>query len=748
MLVFLSRYQWPLLFSAIAIAYPALCLLVGDIIPVKDGLGYDGDRWAQYAQRIRPWMLTRRIDAYSFQKSLSWFILGGSYWVIGKFSTAFAEAMQTFNVTIALVSYWIANSICLAGTAFLWKGILDDVKVREPVALLSYFLLFVSVGNLRMPAFYVTISDVQMTLVGTLALYLFIKSRQSWLLPLGFLSGFVRAGLPEAVALLVLFPRRQPAPSQDASRQDRSRGWFGAATAAFAVVAIAATSIWYIEHLQRFTVAGHLLWVSVLILCVYVGTALYFLLRGLPIADLRPRLADVGKAVLVVLPVAIVLKLVASPSVLPPMDFIREVVGTGTYFPGVSLVAMVVYYGPGFLLLILLFPRCAKAAERFGPGLLAFLSLGICMTMFSESRIAAVYVPAFLFVVTLVLSDMRELARWGYYATAALCVLFSKIWLPMRWSDSYSETFSRFPEQLYFMNFGPYMSVQTFALQTAACVVAMLILAHWLYDLRIVARAMRVVLSPYKWPLLFSAIVIFYPALCIASGDIIPVRAGLGYDGAAWAKAAQTVGLWMLDGSIDAYTFQKSSTWFILGATYWVVGTLSPAFADFMRGNFNVPVALISFWLLNSICLAGSAFLWKCILDELKVREPAALLSYFLLFVSVGNLRMAAFYVTISDVQMTLVGTLALYLFIKSRQLWLLPVGFLSGFVRSGCRSLSRCWSYSRGAMLPLRESGSVVGSRPRARHSPWSRLRLPASGTATACGSLLPPLISSGCPR
>jgi hypothetical protein len=56
----------------------------------------------------------------------------------------------------------------------------------------------------------------------------------------------------------------------------------------------------------------------------------------------------------------------------------------------------------------------------------------------------------------------------------------------MRWSDSYSTvTYAGFPEQLYFMNFGPYMSMQTFSLQAAACVVAMLVLACWLYESRI-----------------------------------------------------------------------------------------------------------------------------------------------------------------------------------------------------------------------------------------------------------------------
>ena len=102
-------------------------------------------------------------------------------------------------------------------------------------------------------------------------------------------------------------------------------------------------------------------------------------------------------------------------------------------------------------------------------------------------------------MVTLVLSEMRELARWGYYVTAALCVLFSKIWLPMAWGQYGSEgaaTYAQFPEQLYFMNFGAYMTAQTFMLQAAVCVVALLVLACWLYEIRIAQFAAR--LRPAK----------------------------------------------------------------------------------------------------------------------------------------------------------------------------------------------------------------------------------------------------------
>src|SRR5262245_45131233 len=162
--VALGRYTWPLVFSAIAVVYPLLTIWYGDIIPVNGGVGYDGDRWGRYAQNLRH-ALSGNIDAYSFQKSLVWFILAGAYRLIRQLSPAFRQATLTFSVTVAIVSYWIVNALCLIGTAFLWRSILEQLKIRPPVALLSYFLLFINVCNLRMPAFYVTIGDVQMTFV-------------------------------------------------------------------------------------------------------------------------------------------------------------------------------------------------------------------------------------------------------------------------------------------------------------------------------------------------------------------------------------------------------------------------------------------------------------------------------------------------------------------------------------------------------------------------------------------------------
>ena len=56
----------------------------------------------------------------------------------------------------------------------------------------------------------------------------------------------------------------------------------------------------------------------------------------------------------------------------------------------------------------------------------------------------------------------------------------------MAGAGAYGRKIARFPEQLYFMNFGPYMITQTFLWQMAAAVLATLILACWLFEDRIV----------------------------------------------------------------------------------------------------------------------------------------------------------------------------------------------------------------------------------------------------------------------
>jgi hypothetical protein len=493
---FVVEHRRPLIFAGLAILYPLVCILCGDLIPVNAGLGYDGARSAAFSQHVSKHLLNQVHGAYTFQKSLIWFLLGGIYWVIAQISPAFRSALavndmpemvqygMSANATIGIVSYWLVNSVCLATSIFLWERILRRLSIRGPVALLSYFLLFINVANLKMVSFYITISDVPLLLVGMSAIYFYLAVRQRALMTLGIISGFVRSGLPELNALLLLFPYRGVA-----VREHRPGALsVGAVLSGFAsIVLIASTLYWGVIKREVLVQDGLLgaRWLAAPILCCYVAVGLFILVRPLALFDLIPKLGDLVRGAAVLATVAVLLKIFASPSDLEKFEFFHRSVLTGLIFPGLSLVAHVVYFGPAILLILLLWSRLSAVAQEFGTGFVAVLALGLFLSINSESRTLTQYLPAFTIALSIALARMPNLPRWGMIATAILCVAFSKVWLPMAGPTRlYDGQHYAFPEQLYFMNFGPWMSLQSYLWQTAAVLGAALILVAWLYGPR------------------------------------------------------------------------------------------------------------------------------------------------------------------------------------------------------------------------------------------------------------------------
>jgi hypothetical protein len=144
-----------------------------------------------------------------------------------------------------------------------------------------------------------------------------------------------------------------------------------------------------------------------------------------------------------------------------------------------------VYFGPAILLMLLIWPRVSAAARELGVGFVVFLTLGLCVSLNSESRVITQYIPGFALALSLALSRMPDLPRWGWGATGIFCVAFSKVWMSMSGPDRiFSGKFFEFPEQRYFMNFGPWMSLQTYLIQGAAALAVALVLALWLYGPR------------------------------------------------------------------------------------------------------------------------------------------------------------------------------------------------------------------------------------------------------------------------
>jgi hypothetical protein len=134
----------------------------------------------------------------------------------------------------------------------------------------------------------------------------------------------------------------------------------------------------------------------------------------------------------------------------------------GDALPLVFLVALVVYFGPVVGVVLLRWREVSGRLAGLGPGPALAAGLGIALSLNSQSRWVLVLVP--LFVVGAVLAvDEVGISQRGLIVFAGLSLLFSKVWL---WIPDLTATnLETWPNQWYFMSFGPWMSPLGYAIQ-------------------------------------------------------------------------------------------------------------------------------------------------------------------------------------------------------------------------------------------------------------------------------------------
>ena len=139
------------------------------------------------------------------------------------------------------------------------------------------------------------------------------------------------------------------------------------------------------------------------------------------------------------------------------------------------IVSHAVYYGPVFLILLLLWRRVAHSTVEFGAGFLFVVAIFSILSVFSESRFTFMLWP---FIVTIVCKVVSEasLPRVTQICVAISAVGFSKVWLTMNqgpWPKPDLVALFEWPKSVYFSSLGPWMSVGNYIVQ--GTIVALLI---------------------------------------------------------------------------------------------------------------------------------------------------------------------------------------------------------------------------------------------------------------------------------
>ena len=263
----------------IRVAAAALGLLLaslasGDLIPTRDGFGYDGFVYATWVQSLSVDEFTRngklpigvRVNSYRASRVLPSLALHYAFRATGKEPT-------TENV---ITAFRALNLLMITLGVYWWCRAANELAVGDGGMWLGGIALVVSYMNLKMPLYYPTLTDSTAFGVGALMLLLYMRGRTGWLIPLVLAGAFIWPTFPFFGALLIAFPRSESETSTSGS------AWLpNACAAVIALAAVGYTIYLLISGYEIKATPVEVMWIVSPLSVAIVGLYLFFAMRPL-----------------------------------------------------------------------------------------------------------------------------------------------------------------------------------------------------------------------------------------------------------------------------------------------------------------------------------------------------------------------------------------------------------------------------------------------------------------------------------
>jgi len=446
----IKRSMYPAASALIITIMGIVQILFFEKIPINDGLGYDG---AIYADMVK-----NAGALFSFKKSSDYYAARVAPSLIVKGMLAITRTEIT-NRTIA-TGFGVFNLVLLILAAVFWGRIADEVGLRIYNKWLGFVFLFINFGLLKMTWYYPVLTDPAAFALSMLLLYAYLKRSSVGVVFCGLVGAFLWPTIVYYAVILYVFPRNIVPIKTENERLHYVV--FGAV--ALTLLAIIVRYFW----LRGMHTAGagtqsariETLPISIIGLLLYLYFAYSHLLKNISVRNVS--FLILPKTLCKIAIIAILffsLNAIMHHSVVKGGFGIKQVmvaiVISSILNPFIFLVAHALYFGPIVLFAIVWFKDVARAAQEYGLGMVALFAATIPLTVFSESRCCIAFFP-FVAVFTMLFLERRRMRMKWSISAAVITVLSSKLWLPIGMN-----------EDLYFMNFGPWMPEKWYWLQAA-----------------------------------------------------------------------------------------------------------------------------------------------------------------------------------------------------------------------------------------------------------------------------------------
>ncbi|MGO9016402.1 MAG: hypothetical protein ACLQF0_15635 [Dissulfurispiraceae bacterium] len=486
----------------------------GEKVQAGGGLGWDGVLYADMVRNLDSLISGGQLNSYYAHRILPSLIVR---------SMMLFSGTPTSDINI-IRGFELYNLVLLVGACWVWKRVADSFSLSLSGRWIGFSGIFVNFQCSKQAFYYPVLTDVTALVVAMLLLLFYVEKKPIALFVTTIVGAFCWPAVSICGAFLLIFPREDL--PREVIEPAASTLTFKSVTLSSLVklgglVVLIMSIIGYITLARVAPVSEHAStvfnnWLKILGNVMPFNVAPSFdrlerLLTGLPsligmlvalamligsrsflpalLANLRrAQLPLVALAIAAVLIPFYLVKIISSPGIANPnsmLQLIKRVLVPGDdlhHLQGkflLPIVTLAVFWGPVVLLLLLYWKAFCVEARKLGLGVVAIIAISLPLGLIGEPRFITIAWPFFVLGLVLALESSSTKASFKY-VLAALTVVYAQFWMKLNLAPWLPQDMAyplKFPQQVYFMHYGLWMSWWAYFVQLTAVVLS----AIWLH---------------------------------------------------------------------------------------------------------------------------------------------------------------------------------------------------------------------------------------------------------------------------
>lgn len=429
----------------------------GERVLAGDGIGWDGVLYAKIAQSFGTHIHDRLLNYYHIQRifpSLIVSVLAKIFGVSLETPKNIIHYFYVYNIIVTLIGIYIFYCISRFQE---WK---------LPVFIIGFSGVFLNFATLKHIEYYPVLTDYTALVLALLQIYFYLHRSFIGLSIVTLIGAFTFPTLLFSGVLLLLFQKtkKNKVKRFGLIKIKVSNSLNGLWVSVGMAGLIALLTAYFLKHpvatdplFLRHPLTSLLGIISVASVFIYMISMIKPFIRTNYFAKIN--LNVLFFAMCFCLTIHIIQQYLSNGSVFMPVTtFIGSTITRSAIDPFVFLVAHFVYFGPVVILIIFYWKEMVVITYEQYPGLMMLLFIFGLILINPESRTLVNALPLFVFTLCEALNRMRITMNFAYWIMG-LSLFVSKLWLPINiwpWKNELA-LFTKFPQQMYFMNHGIYM---------------------------------------------------------------------------------------------------------------------------------------------------------------------------------------------------------------------------------------------------------------------------------------------------